>query len=298
MAIPSQAGAFVVVLHLMGDGQEYARRAIKDKACIELGLTDDETQMSVSSDVPAYESCAGWGVLYLARAGMANRITRSTYRINKRGREYLGRGMEAPELFAAICNIIDVKNPWSKNDAGTDPIEVFVKQIEDTQSPEEEIGSLESELDDFLGEELLDRLRRMMPLFFEQLVIDLIQAMGYGRGSATRLSCDFGIDGMVGTGELGFRPIYTQTKRYALDCKASRPESQLFIGTLNRTTNGAFITASFSAKARAFAENDSSTNTALIDGRRLTEMMIKYALGVSAAREIKIKRINQDRFDL
>lgn len=85
MTISSQADAFAVVLHLMGDGQEYACRAIKDKARIELGITDDKTQMSISSGAPAYESRVDWGVSYLARAGIPDWITHGAYRINERG---------------------------------------------------------------------------------------------------------------------------------------------------------------------------------------------------------------------
>lgn len=126
-------------------------------------------------------------------------------------------------------------------------------------------------------------------VFFERLVIDLTQAAGHRRGSVTRLSCDFGIGGMASTDELGVRPIYTQTKCYALDRKVSRPESQSFVDALNGATNGAFITASsFVSKVRAFAENYPSANIVLIDGRCLTEMMIKYGLGVSTTREIEI----------
>lgn len=299
MAIPSQTDTFAIVLRLMGDGEEYTRRAVKDKARIELELTDEEAQMSTSSGVPVYESRVGWGISYLARAGMLDRIARGTYKINERGREHLVSGIEGAEFFAAIRNIIDAENPWYRKDDEVGSEEVVIERAESDQSPEEKIGLLENELNDFLGEELLDRVLSHDAAFFEQLVVDLIQAMGYGQGSVTQRSCDFGIDGMISTDELGFRPIYTQAKRYALDHKVSRPEVQSFIGALNGAANGVFITtSSFTSEARAFAENYPSANIALIDGQRLTELMIKYDLGVSTERVIKIKRVDQDYFDL
>lgn len=221
MAIPSQTDTFAIVLRLMGDGREYTRRAVKDKARVELGLTDEEVQASTSSGVPVYESRVGWSVSYLARAGMLDWIARGAYRINERGRDYLSRGIEGSEFFAAIRNIIDAENPWCRNNEEVESVEVSIEQVESDQSPEEKIGLLESELNDFLGEELLDRVLSHDAMFFEQLVVDLIQAMGYGQGSVTQRSCDFGIDGMVSTDELGFRPIYAQAKRYALDHKVT-----------------------------------------------------------------------------
>lgn len=303
MSIPSQTDMFAIVLGLMGDAQEYTRRMVKDKARIELGLTDDEVQQKTSSGVPIYESRAGWGVSYLERAGLLDRIARGTYRINQRGLDYLALGLSGSEFFAGIRRMIEQENPWYKSDtedASGEEVESIVdapSSMSD-KSPEEDIGLLEDELNSFLGNELLGRILDHDASFFEQLVVDLIQKMGYGTGSVTQKSCDFGIDGMVSTDELGFRPIYTQAKRYAPDHKVSRPEIQSFIGALNGASNGVFITtSSFTSEARAFAENYPSATIALIDGQRLVELMIKYDLGVSTERVIKIKRIDQDYFD-
>lgn len=299
MAIPSQTDTFAIVLSLMSDGEEYTRRAIKDKARIEWGLSEDEVQLSTSSGIPVYESRVGWGISYLARAGMLDRVSRGTYKINERGRDYLEKDLDGSAFVASIRDIINRENPWNKTGEENTLSESLVEQGESDKSPDERMALIESELNEFLGEELLARILSQDSTFFEQLVVDLIQAMGYGQGTVTQRSCDFGIDGMVSTDELGFRPIYTQAKRYALDRKVSRPEIQSFIGALNGATNGVFITtSSFTSEAIAFAENYPSANIALIDGKRLTELMIKHDLGVSTEREIKIKRIDQDYFDL
>lgn len=49
----------------------------------------------------------------------------------------------------------------------------------DTLTPEERINSLTSDLNSLLAEELLSQVRAMDPYKFEQLVVDLLFAMGY-----------------------------------------------------------------------------------------------------------------------
>ena len=59
------------------------------------------------------------------------------------------------------------------------------------------------DLNDSLSQELLDNIMNQDPAFFETLVVDLLERMGYGVGSATQLSHDGGIDGIITTDALG-----------------------------------------------------------------------------------------------
>ena len=57
---------------------------------------------------------------------------------------------------------------------------------------------------------------------------------------------------------------------------------------------GLFITtAKFSKGAREFAD---AQHIILVDGRKLTELMIEYNLGVSVQKIYSIKRIDSDYF--
>lgn len=62
---------------------------------------------------------------------------------------------------------------------------------------------------------------KISPASFEQLVIDLLQAMGYGAfdnsGRTTPLSGDEGIDGVIMEDKLGFNLIYIQAKNGMLN---------------------------------------------------------------------------------
>lgn len=121
----------------------------------------------------------------------------------------------------------------------------------DEATPEERIASAHMELRRAVAEELRDRILDQPPEFLEQLVLDVLQAMGYGGAraeAAERLgqSGDEGIDGVIHEDKLGLDQIYVQAKRWAPDRTVGRPEIQRFVGALHgqRAGKGVFITTS------------------------------------------------------
>jgi len=71
-----------------------------------------------------------------------------------------------------------------------------------------------------LETELLDRALTLSPTGFEDLVIRLLEKMGYGRaGNVERTSAggDAGVDGIISQDPLGLDRIYVQAKSCALD---------------------------------------------------------------------------------
>ena len=77
------------------------------------------------------------------------------------------------------------------------------------------------------------------------------------------------------------------------------PEIQKFVGALagQGATKGLFITtAQFSKDAVAYAKKQHTTKVILVDGRRLTELMIEYDFGVTTEYVYKIKKIDTDFF--
>jgi len=139
--------------------------------------------------------------------------------------------------------------------------------------------------------------------FFEQAVLDLIMAMGYGGadGAATRtqLSNDGGIDGIVDQDALGLSRVYVQAKRYAIDNAVGRPDIQAFVGALHgaQANQGVFITTGrFSSGARDYAASV-ATRVVLIDGAHLTSLMIRYGVGVQVRRTVQIVEVDEDFFE-
>ena len=136
---------------------------------------------------------------------------------------------------------------------------------------------------------------------FEQLVLDVLQAMGYGGSrddAAARLgqSGDQGVDGVVREDRLGLDLIYVQAKRWR--SVVGRPEIQKFFGALHgqRATKGVFITTStFSREAGEYADGV-TPRVILVDGKQLAQLMIEHAVGVTASQKYQLMRVNLDYF--
>ena len=152
-----------------------------------------------------------------------------------------------------------------------------------------------------LASELLQRIKSCSPSFFEQLVIDVLVAMGYGgtrkdAGRAVGRSGDGGIDGIINEDRLGLDVIYVQAKRW--EGVVGRPEIQKFTGALHgqRAKKGIFITtSSFTKEAREYVSLI-DMKIILIDGEMLTDLMISYNVGVNTQVIYEIKKIDLGLF--
>lgn len=170
------------------------------------------------------------------------------------------------------------------------------------QTANERIEAAHAELNSALTQDLLDQVRSMDPYKFEQLVVDLLVAMGYGgsraeAASVTQRSNDEGIDGVIKEDRLGLDTIYIQAKRW--QTAVGRRELQSFVGALagQGASKGVFITSGeFSSTATDYADTISQ-KVILIEGNRLAELMIEHGVGVSVERTYILKRIDSDYFE-
>ena len=126
--------------------------------------------------------------------------------------------------------------------------------------------------------------------------------MGYGgshEDAARQLgkSGDGGIDGVIDEDRLGLDRIYVQAKRYSTGA-VGRPEIQGFVGSLVGlgASKGVFVTTStFSKQALDYAKA-LQQRVILIDGARLTELMVEFGVGVRINRIVEVKRVDEDFF--
>lgn len=152
--------------------------------------------------------------------------------------------------------------------------------------------------------ELRKRLQEASPEFFEKAVIDLLWAMGYGgtHGGKQHLgrSGDGGVDGIIRQDALGLTNIFVQAKRYSDTNRVGDPEIRNFIGAMDTrgATLGVFITTStFLPSAQRTAQGYRHGRIILIDGLKLTALMLAYGVAVHKAREFVLFEIDDDFFD-
>lgn len=239
----------------------------------------------------------------LYRAQAVDRPARGQYQITDTGRGLLTAhpgGITEKDLRALPAYISPRDQTAPTRDAPTHPT---TDETESELSPSEQIEDGIARLHANVAADLLSRLHGQEPAFFEQAVLDLLMAMGYGgaEGKATRtqLTNDGGIDRVVDQDALGLSRIYVQAKRYAPGTSVGRPEIQAFVGALhgNGANQGVFITSGrFSGGAVGYAESI-PTRVVLIGGRRLANLMIRYGVGVQVRRTVQIVELDEDFFE-
>lgn len=197
-------------------------------------------------------------------------------------------------------SFIGVKAPQSNRTAS---VRSRSRRPPSRTTPEEQIDAAHAALQAALRDELLQRILANSPAFFEQLIVDLLIAMGYGgshKDAAAQLgrTGDGGVDGIVNEDRLGLDRIYVQAKRYAPGNPVGRPDVNGFVGSLVGlgATKGVFVTtSSFSQPARDYVRH-LAQRVILIDGQELADLMIEHGVGVRSYRTVEFKRLDEDFF--
>ena len=229
-----------------------------------------------------------------------------TYQITDSGREYLKQhqGAITDQDLKNLDGYLEAWKEASRKKQLTNPTEQSSKTTLAQSTPDDLIDSAYTDLNQSLSEELLETMHDMDPYKFEQLVIDLLFAMGYGGSRAeaaqvTQKSNDGGIDGIINEDRLGLDVIYVQAKRYQAESTIGRKEIQSFVGALagKQANKGVFITTSGFKKTATEYAGDVSQKVILINGTRLAQLMIEHNIGVSTVRTIALKRLDSDYFE-
>ena len=193
-------------------------------------------------------------------------------------------------------------NPEQPDIESPDPDDDSPFSDGDTPSPEAVMAQNYRKHQDRLKDELLQNIMDNPPEFFEELALDLLVKMGYGRSRAdaevTGGGSDGGIDGIIIEDKLGLDVVYVQAKQWE-EGTVGRPDIDKFIGALARTgaSKGVFITTSrFSEPAKAAVNESAGPKIALIDGEELVQLMIDHDVGVSSADSYQLKEVNLDYF--
>lgn len=275
---------------------------VAEKIADELGLTPDERdRMLPSARQKLLHNRIHWAKTYMVKAGLLAQPRRGCFIASDQGRALFARNPEKITVEMLIQYPVFQEfygKTRAEGDASTKTVE-SVASVEIT--PEEQIEAAHHVLQSTLRQDLIQRILQNSPSFFENVIIDLLLAMGYGgshRSAAAQLgrSGDGGVDGIINEDRLGLDRVYIQAKRYAQENSVSRSDVQAFVGSLVGlgATKGVFVTtSSFSNRAHEFVRH-LSQRVILIDGVRLTELMVAHNVGVRVSRTVEIKRLDED----
>jgi len=298
MPIPDYQTLMLPVLELARDGREHTLREAIEAMAARFHLTNaDRQELLPSGRQFTLNNRVGWASTYLKKAGLLESPKRGVYVITPRGLEVLAR--KPSSITAAFLEqfpgFVAFKNPQHEL-AGEG-----ATMVPGDDTPEESLENAFRNLNATLAADVLQMVKSCSPGFFEQLVVDVVVAMGYGgsradAGKAIGKSGDEGIDGIIKEDRLGLDTIYIQAKRW--ENPVGRPEVQKFAGALegHRARNGIFITtAHFTREAMEYVSKVSS-KIVLIDGETLAQLMVDHGVGVTPIATYQVKRIDTDYF--
>ncbi len=292
------------VLRLAAEGEWRVPKAAEQIAD-EFGLSDEEREEVLPSGRQrVLHNRIHWAKFYMSKAGLIESPKRGVFRATAEGKSVLANNPTNidNDTLKAYPAFVEFQEASASGQAKEGIPEAQPTTVS-SATPEEQIDAAQAVLHSALSTDLLQRILDNSPIFFEHLIVDLLVAMGYGgthENAALKLgkSGDNGVDGVIDEDRLGLDRIYVQAKRYAETNSVQRPEVQGFVGSLVGfgANKGVFVTTStFSSGARQYAEQIPQ-RIILIDGARLTDLMIEHDVGVRISRAIKIKRIDEDFF--
>ena len=305
LALPDYQQLMLPVLKLAAQGETRVPAAA-EKIANEFGLSDeDRNELLASGKQRVLHNRVHWSKFYMSKAGLIESPRRGIFRATQAGKDFLSRSqsvlnVEVLKTFPAFAEF------YKGSGQSPNQSELRLTEVATAShaTPEEQIDGAQSLLHTALSADLLQRILDNAPSFFERVIVDLLVGMGYGgshESAAQRLgkSGDGGVDGVVDEDRLGLDRIYVQAKRYAPGNSVQRAEIQAFVGSLVGfgATKGVFVTTSaYSSGAREYVRH-LPQRVILIDGPRLTELMIEHGVGVRTTRQILIKRLDEDFFD-
>jgi len=302
--IPKYEEIMLPLLKSLSDEKEHSLSETHDALAKEFKLTDDELrELLPSGQQPIFRNRLGWARTYLKKAGLLTSPKRAYFKISDTGLALLNEN--PTEITSKFLTRYD--DFWefqsikkTKADKNIDP----KIQLDDAtdQTPEESLEYAYQKLHSALSKELLSIVKTCTPIFFEKLVIDLLITMGYGgsrkeAGKAMGKSGDGGIDGIINEDKLGLDVIYLQAKRW--DNPVPVKEIRDFTGALasKKAKKGIFITTSSFPKSVYEFVGQVEYKIILIDGERLTNLMIEHSVGLSTVSTYHVTTIDSDYFE-
>jgi restriction system protein len=306
MAVPDYQSLMLPLLQLAEERKtEISTEDAVEALASRLKLSDDDLKEMLPSGVQrTFVNRVGWAATYMKKAKLLEPTRRGYFQITGRGQDILKKkpaiiNAKMLRQYPEFLEFQQLKGTRSgeKRCASKDSLDIGAV------TPSEALENAFENLRDELVEELLAKLKKLSPTFFERIVVELLVKMGYGgsradAGKAIGRSGDGGIDGIIKEDKLGLDVVYIQAKRWDNN-PVGRPDVMQFAGALQaqKANKGIFITTSrFTDDARNYVSQIGS-KIVLIDGEQLSHLMIDHDVGVSTVSQYPVKKIDIDYFD-
>lgn len=301
--IPPFNAFFRPVLELASTGEVNLQQAI-DGIAVKFQLTENDRRERTSGGTKyKLHDRVSWAKVHLAKAGLVQATKRGHFKITDSGKIALSDPDALTNLayFEKFPEYMEFKNRKNEKNAPRGSGGNIQEAPVDI-TPEEAISEAHGQIIDALASDLLERVQTAPPAFFERLIVDLLRAMGYGvseeSGRVLGGSGDGGVDGVIDQDMLGIDQIFVQAKRYGQGTPVGPSAIQSFFGALNmkKAQKGIFFTTSSFSKGAVDAAKHLGARIVLIDGERLSRLMVEYEIGCRRADTMIIRKLDEGYF--
>lgn len=246
--------------------------------------TDEDFNLLHKNGNYKFKNRVHWSLFYLKKAELLENVDRGKYKITDFGKKFYEENpnFDFKTLKEKTPYLENCKNNSNNDIDEIEDIEEDENRNEIEKSIEEYYESVEKDILDRLqciGESSVDKGTK-----FENICLELLEKMGYGRKYRTGGSGDRGIDGTLTMDKFGFDIIGVQCKCYKENNKVNDTEITKFahgLKNVNGINRGIFITTSdYTPQAKKVVEELKDVKIILINGYRLAKYMREYEVGV------------------
>ena len=273
-----------VLKYLYDINESVHKSKIYDKIKEYTNPSDEDLKLVKENKYSKFSDRVDWSLVYLKKSQLIENTERGVYQITDFGKKFYE---ENPNFD---FKTLKEKTPYlenSKNNSSDD-----IDEIEDIEEDENR-NEIEKSIEEYyesVEKDILDRLQSMgessvdKGTRFENICLELLEKMGYGKKYRTGGSGDRGIDGTLTMDKFGFDMIGIQCKCYKENNKVNDTEITKFahgLKNVNGINRGIFITTSdYTQQAKKVVEELKDVKIILINGYRLAKYMREYEVGV------------------
>jgi restriction system protein len=207
MSIPTYDKFIEPLLGYLAKHPDGERASVVYEAAADaLGISDDDKLMVLPSRTqPVYKNRVGWAHDRLKRAGLSSSPRHGYWKLTEKGLAF-AQTHQRPLSESQIKELAVVDpavrlRPLRTVDGDTNVSHLEQSGKDSVATPDDLLEGAIIELKEATSADLLETIGRGSPKFFENLVLDLLHAMGYGttREDLQRVGGphDEGIDGII-----------------------------------------------------------------------------------------------------
>ena len=289
MEIPKFDKTFIPILEILKSEKIFKTRELIEtvKSKFYSNLSDEQLKIKTKSGDFLIDNRIAWGKSYLKKGGYVYFPERGHVKITEKGKNH-SSSLSLNDLESE-SNLLNFYKQEKSNKSTDYKLPI--------SSPQDLIDEGFNKIENEIKNELLQKLKKIDPYFFEKVVLLLLKKMGYGDFIETAKSGDGGIDGIINEDKLGLEKIYIQAKRFN-EGKVREKDIRNFIGAMSGDTNkGVFVTTSEFDEKALYKAQSAHHKIICIDGAKLVTLMHEFNVGIQVKNTYEIKQIDEDFFD-